>query len=245
MHRLGKAGSCRVHGPCGPQDVHQHVIQDGRGDKVEHDRGDHDVTAPFGLQICRDRRPNCTKGGGPDRRTEHSQCPMRPRDKEAHKCHAKTAQHRLTLAANVEQARMKRHGDRQSREHEICRVIKRVAPTIGGPKRAGYHEFHSRHRILANGKNHECRQHCGQDQRDQRNEHNLGPFGHHVHSFAPLSAQLQDWVLRTRDVSGGFAPVACATPPGYFGPKEGVMCPSLPSRAQVPFHLFGRAGVRP
>ena len=45
------------------QHIDDHIGHERRGDEVEHDRGDHDVAAAFGLEIAWDQRPDAAEEG--------------------------------------------------------------------------------------------------------------------------------------------------------------------------------------
>ena len=64
MHSLSKARGFWCHGSRHAEHIDQEVNQQSGRDEVKHDCGDHHMAAAFGLQPCRDKRPNRAKGGG-------------------------------------------------------------------------------------------------------------------------------------------------------------------------------------
>ena len=106
---LGKPRGGGIHTALRTQDTDQKIVEKSGRDKVEHDRGDDNMAATFGLKIGRQQSPEPAKGSTANYRTQQGQRPVGPRDVETGQGHTQSPQHRLTLTANIEQPGMKSH----------------------------------------------------------------------------------------------------------------------------------------
>ena len=156
--RVRKARRCGVHAALGAQHIDQNIVQHRGRDKVEHDRGDNDMAAPFGLQERGDRGPGGAEHGSHRRCTDQGQRPMGPRDIQTGQRHAQTAQHRLAFTTDIEQPRVKGDGNAKAGEHEVRGVIQRIAPAIGAAQSAGHHQFDGRNGVFPDAQNDQRRQ---------------------------------------------------------------------------------------
>ena len=181
LRAFGELGRGRVHGAPRFQHAHQHIVQHRCRDKVEHDGGDHDMTAAFGLQVGGDGRPCRTKNPGPHCGDKQCNRPMREGNIEADKGEAQPADHRLTFTTDVEQTGMGGDRHRKAGKEEIGGIIERVAPAIGGPQRAIDHQVQRLHRAFTDQQDHDCGNYGGQQQADHRDQHHIGPFWHLFH----------------------------------------------------------------
>ena len=128
----------------------QQVVQQSGGDKVEHDRCDHDVAAPFGLQIRRDRGPCSAKQRGGSCCANQRERPMRPRNIDTDQRNTKSAQDSLTFASDIEHTSVEGDGHGKPGKHKVRGVIQRIAPAIGRPQRAIDHQFQRVNRAFPN-----------------------------------------------------------------------------------------------
>ena len=183
MRRGREIGRGRVHAAHRAQPFHQRPVQEGGCDEVEHDRCDHNMAAALGLQNRRNVSPCRAKGGGTNHRAQQRQRPMRPRDEQADDGHAKPAQTRLPLAADIEQRRVIGDGHGQPGEDEVGGVIQRKAPAIAGPHRPGHHGLQRFPRAFPDGEDHQRGNRCRQQKRDQRRQDHIRPFWHLVHQM--------------------------------------------------------------
>ena len=123
---------------------------------------------------------------------------MGPRDIKTGEGDTKATQSRLTFTTDVEQTRVESDRYCQPREHEVRRIIKRITPAVSRAERPGYHQLYSGNRVLPDCKDHQRRQDCGQQQRDERHEDYLGPFWHHIHLFRLPVARMGEVFLDFR-----------------------------------------------
>ena len=124
----------RLHRSRRRKPIDEKIDDQGGSDKIEHDGGDDNVAAAFGLQIAGHEspgRPECSSSNSGKDKNE------RPREKieiKADESYTKSGYISLAFGSNVEKPGVKCDGKSKAGKNKIGCVKQRVAKPLGLPK---------------------------------------------------------------------------------------------------------------
>ena len=161
--------------------VDQQINQQGTGQEVEHDGGDHHVAATIGLQISRYRCPgNTENNAGHQHHGQHHPRRLAVRQPQRHQPGTQTTHDGLPLTTNVEQPAVKSNRHSQAREDEGRGVVQRVTQTTRRTKCAANQDSQYVNRVLTNQRHHGSGSQQRHQQVDNRQHTQFDPTRHRL-----------------------------------------------------------------
>ena len=111
------------------------VVDDARGDHVEHDGGDDLVHAAVSLEQGRDRRPHRAAEHADGERSEDEHGPRQSLEVVAGPRGANGGHQQLALGTDVEEAHLERDSDRESLKDQRGRLLQRAELAVRAEQR--------------------------------------------------------------------------------------------------------------